>query len=57
MTEREMLEEIARREYYAERERKNAELVECMAYAGVILIIVAGLCWICESLWAFARGF
>ena len=49
MTGEEMLQEIDRREYYRERERKNEELVDCMTFAAVCLIIIAGLLSIARS--------
>ncbi len=43
MTGKELLDEIDRREYYRERERKNEELVKCVCYAIVMGIIICGL--------------
>jgi len=43
MTGEELLREIERRDYYAERERKNAELVACLRYAAIWLVIAGGL--------------
>ena len=60
MTGEEMIQEIDRREYYARKERKNAELVDCMVYAAIWLIIAGGLLSIAghvRELWQAFEGF
>ena len=59
MTGEEMIQEIDRREYYARKERKNAELVDCMVYAAIWLIIAACLLSIAQhvrELWVGLSG-
>lgn len=43
MTGPEMIHEVERRDYYRERERKNAELVDCTWYAIKLGVVIAGL--------------
>lgn len=57
MTGEEMLSEIARREYYRERERKNNELMACAWFCFKIGVIAACLMSIAEHVQELYRAF